>query len=456
MRRDGLPELAIRSFEYYYGQLVAGETGLLPENVIRPVEHLPAYEDLGSDLEELGAQNSARVAVLKLNGGLGTTMGLDKAKSLLPVKGELTFLDLIARQAIQGGYGLLLMNSFSTEADSLRLLERYGELRRDLPISLLQHHVPKVRKIDLAPVECPTAQELEWCPPGHGDLFNALRTRGVLESLLRQGIRYLFVSNADNLTAVLDHRILGYLVRHRIPFLMEVADRTEADRKGGHLAYVRGPRETLVLRESAQCPSEDLPSFQDIRRHKYFNTNNLWIDLEVFSALMAGDREFLRLPLIRNEKTVDPACPDSTPVYQLETAAGAAIAVFPGARAIRVPRSRFAPVKTCGDLLTVRSDYTKLDGDWKVVPHPERDGMPPFVDLDPRYFQFLTDLEARFPDGAPSMVRCRTLRVEGDFIFGSGVVCVGDVLLRNHRPEPVRIPDGAVLEGGCVFSEPAP
>ena len=179
--------------------------------------------------------------------------------------------------------------------------------------------------------------------------------------MLGAGYRYAFVSNADNLGAVIEPAILGYLVENRLPFMMEAADRTIADRKGGHVGRLLNGQ--LILRESAQCPAEEMADFQDIRRHRYFNTNNLWLDLVALKDLLAARGHILGLPMIVNRKTVDPRDSASTPVYQLETAMGSAIGVFPGARAIRVPRSRFAPVKTTDDLLAVRSDAYVLTED---------------------------------------------------------------------------------------------
>jgi UTP--glucose-1-phosphate uridylyltransferase len=430
MMEEELPSLAIAAFEYYYQRLVSGATGLIRESELTPIEHLPDAAQLDTDLAQAGRAALDAVVVLTLNGGLGTSMGLDRAKSLLTVKEGHTFLDITARQALETGYLLVLMNSFATDADSLKALEGYPELRQSFPLSFLQHKVPKIVRSDLSPAEIPDNPDLEWCPPGHGDLFLALQTSGMLEQLLAAGKRYAFVSNSDNLGGVLDPAILGFFISRRLPFLMEVTDRTEADRKGGHLARLRESGR-LVLRESAQCPDEDLPAFQDVSRHRYFNTNNLWLDLEELSRVVSSTR-FLRLPLIRNAKTVDPRDPESIPVYQLETAMGSAISLFEGAEAVRVPRARFAPVKTCNDLLTVRSDATVLTRQWRVEPSPARTlPVPPLVDLDPRFYTLVDDLEARFPKGPPSLVRCRSFVVRGDIRFEARPTLEGDVKFLN-------------------------
>lgn len=445
MRAEGLPDVVVRTFAAQLEQLARGETGLIPEAELEPVESLPDLDALGEETAAVGREALGRTVLVKLNGGLGTGMGLERAKSLLPVKDGLTFLDVIARQARGAGVPLVLMNSFATRDDSLALLAGYPELAGPIPLDFVQHKVPKVERDTLAPAAAPGAPELEWNPPGHGDLYAALVTSGILDALRAGGYRYAFVSNADNLGAVLDERLLGHLVAGRLPFLMEVADRTAADRKGGHLARLRDGR--LVLRESAQCPAEDEAAFQDVARHRFFNTNSIWLDLDALAAALAERDGVLVLPMIRNEKTVDPRDPGSTPVFQLETAIGSAIQVFPGAGAIRVPRTRFAPVKTTNDLLAVRSDAYVLTDDWRVVGNPARTLGTLVVDLDPRFYRLVDQLDARFPAGPPSLVACERLRVRGDVRFGAGVVARADVLVAHDGAGQATVPDGTALAG---------
>ena len=448
MRAEGLPEVFINVFADYYQQLVEGRTGLIPESEIRPIESLPDAETLPARLSEVGQAALSKTAVIKLNGGLGTGMGLEQAKSLLVVKEDLTFLDIIARQAISAGIPLVLMNSFATDSDSRALLdERYPELREHkVPLSFLQHKELKVTQSDLSPAVWPQNPELEWCPPGHGDIYVALVTSGTLDALLDAGYEYAFVANVDNLGAVIDTAILGYFAENKFSFMMEVADRTEMDRKGGHVAGSASDGHFL-LRESAQCPEGDMAAFQDISRHKYFNTNNLWLNLPALKRLLEERNYRLGLPMIRNAKTVDPRDNNSTAVYQLETAMGSAIAVFPGAQALRVPRRRFAPVKTTNDLLAVRSDAYTMTDDFRVVQNPARLTDQVVVTLDPVYFKFITDLNARFPHGAPSLVGCDRLSVQGDFKFGRDVVCTGTVWLVNASDDQVEITDKTWLQG---------
>jgi UTP--glucose-1-phosphate uridylyltransferase len=440
MQREGVPDAAIATFRHYYEQLEAGESGMIPEDAIEPVREL-------TDADELPERDAPldQAVVIKLNGGLGTSMGMDRAKSLLEVKDGLAFLDVIARQvlALREASGarvpLVLMNSFYTRDDSLALLERYDELASDVPFDFVQHKEPKLLVDGLEPVDWPADRSLEWCPPGHGDIYPALLTSGMLELLLERGFRYAFMSNSDNLGAVLDPRILAWIASEELPYVCEVTDRTEADKKGGHIAVLK---ETggLILRETAQTPDADMDAFTDLDRHPYFHVNNLWVDLRALERLLRERDGVMGLPMIVNEKTVDPADSSSPPVYQLETAMGAAIGVFAGARAIRVPRSRFVPVKKTSDLLVLRSDAYVL-GDGARIELAGGRSSAPLVELDDDHFKLLADFHSRFPSGPPSLAQAERLEVVGDVTFGRDVSVRGDVAVEG----PGRVEDGAEL-----------
>jgi len=443
MRGEGLPETAIDTFAHYEELLRQGDQGTLPESELEPLDDVPSADDLPEPDESV----LERAVMLKLNGGLGTSMGMTEAKSLLEVKDGLSFLDIIARQVLhlRESHGaqipLLLMNSFATRDDTLAALERYPELPIEgLSLDFVQGKVPKLLADSLEPVEWDADPSLEWAPPGHGDVFTSLATSGMLDTLLQRGYEYLFLSNSDNLGASLDPRILTWFAREELPFLSEVVDRTEADRKGGHLARRREDG-GLVLRETAQVPDEDQDAFEDIQRHRYFNANNIWVNLRALKSALDERDGVLGLPMIVNKKTVDPRDGSSPEVLQLETAMGAAIGVFDGAAAIHVPRARFAPVKTTSHLLVVRSDAYELADDWTVRLAPGRDDAP-IVELSDD-FKLLPDFEAHFPSGPPSLIDDERLEVEGDVRFGRDVRVRG----RVHVEGPAEIPDGTVLEG---------
>jgi UTP--glucose-1-phosphate uridylyltransferase len=443
MRHEGLPEIAVDTFAHYEELLRQGDEGTLPEAELDSLEDVPGVDALpGADEADL-----ERVVVLKLNGGLGTSMGMTKAKSLVEVKEGHTFLDVIARQVLhlreQHGapIPLLLMNSFATRDDTLAALERYPELALDgLPLDFVQGKVPKLLADGFEPVSWEPDPALEWAPPGHGDVFTSLATSGTLDTLVERGYEYLFMSNSDNLGAVLEPRILSWFAREELPFLSEVVDRTEADRKGGHLAQRREDG-GLVLRETAQVPDEDQDAFEDIQRHRFFNANNIWVSLRALKQALEERDGVLGLPMIVNRKTVDPRDSSSPEVIQLETAMGAAIGVFDGAAAVHVPRARFAPVKTTGHLLVVRSDAYELADDWTVQLAAGRDAAP-IVELSGE-FKLLSDFESRFPAGPPSLIEAERLEVDGDVRFGRDVHVRGRVRVEG----PAEIPDGALLEG---------
>jgi UTP--glucose-1-phosphate uridylyltransferase len=448
MREADQPEEAIRSFRSAYERMVSGESALLPSADLEPAGEIDTLEKLP---EADAGEVLDHVAVLKLNGGLATSMGLRSPKSLVQVREGKTFLDIIIGQtlALRRRYGvrlpLVLMNSEATRAETLRALEAYPELDVGLPLDFLQSMVPKLDADTLEPITWEKSASLEWNPPGHGDVYPALRGSGMLEAMLDQGYRHAMISNADNLGASTDARIPAHMERGDIPFLMEVVTGTEADRKGGHIARRKADGQ-LVLRETAQTPSEDEESFRDYRRWRYYNTNNLWVDLRALKETLDQTGGVLELPLIVNRKTVDPRDSGSPAVIQLESAMGAAIGAVKGGQLLRVPRTRFAPVKTTDDLLVLRSDvYTLSDEDMVVAPVPERVDNLPYVELDSKFYKLLDDFEARFPDGSPSLREAERLIVHGDVTFGAGVRVRGVVEL--EAPEPMRIDAGATLEG---------
>ncbi|WP_406024283.1 UTP--glucose-1-phosphate uridylyltransferase [Nocardioides sp. NBC_00850] len=438
MRDAGVDDVAVQTFAHYYRQLEHGETGMIPEETIEPVD-IPSISDAVVTDEEAHAAIST-TAVIKLNGGLGTSMGMDRAKSLLCVRKGLSFLDVIARQILhmREKYDvrlpLLLMNSFRTSEDSLAALERYQDLPVEgLPLEFLQNREPRLLVDNLTPVEWPKDPELEWCPPGHGDIYTALLDTGLLDLLIEQGYERVFVSNSDNLGAVPDEKVAGWFAKSGAPFAIEAVRRTPSDRKGGHFAR-RKSDGRLILRETAQTLDEDKVALQDLNRHKYCSTNNIWFDLKALKKVLSERDGILGLPLIRNEKTVDPADPKTPKVVQIETAMGAAIEVFQGSQLIEVGRDRFVPVKTTNDLLVLRSDVYDI-GDNFVLDQVA--DVVPFIDLDGDYYKYVANFDERFPEGAPSLRKASSLTVNGDWTFGKGVQVIGAVSLDGADAERV-------------------
>lgn len=450
MRDGGVHPRAIDVFTHYYGELASGATGMIAEADIEPLTDVPGVGTVEVDADQARAA-LAHTSILKLNGGLGTSMGMDRAKSLLPVRPGVSFLDVIvgqvrhARQQYDVALPLLFMNSFRTRNDTLEALAAYPDLEvGDLGLDFLQNREPKLRVDDLSPVRWPADESLEWCPPGHGDLYTALEVSGVLDRLLAAGYRYACISNSDNLGSAPDARIAGWFAACGAPYAAEVCRRTPADVKGGYLVRRRSDGQ-LVLRETAQTRDEDMPAAMDIAKHGYFHTNNLWFDLQVLRRTLDERDGVLGLPLIRNVKNVDPTDPTSPQVYQIETAMGAAVQVFEGATAIEVDRSRFRPVKTTNDLLVLRSDVYDLGTDFVLTDRAEA----PLVDLDGQYYKTIAGFDRRIPH-APSLVGATSFTVTGDWRFEADVTIRGQVELRGDaRPRTAAtgtVYDDVILE----------
>jgi UTP--glucose-1-phosphate uridylyltransferase len=447
MEKKGLHSTVVDTFEYYYKKVVTGETGLIYGRDIVPVSS-DEVEDAENIKEYANAGRKAlkQAIMIKLNGGLGTSMGLTRAKSLLEVKDCKTFLEIILRQAESCKIKLALMNSFSTHDDSCKALSILKPT--DTPLLFLQNTFPKILKKSFAPASWNTNPDLEWNPPGHGDIYSAMYASGVLNRLLQNGIQYAFISNSDNLGATLDESLLGYFSENRFPFMMEVAPRTPADIKGGHIARHRNGR--LILRESAQCPKDELGAFRDIKRYKFFNTNNIWIDLDYLEKIIKKHGA-IKLPMIRNPKTLDPRDENSPKVYQIETAMGAAISLFEGATLIKVPPARFFPVKKCSDLLVVRSDRFTFSPENNLILNPNVCSDMIHIDLDQQYYGKIDLFDERFAEGVPSLIDCESLTVEGDVHFEGNITIKGKVVVKNRGKSKVVIKKRTVIDKDLTF-----
>src|SRR2546423_12242450 len=240
-------------------QLGEQDAGLLPSEVLEPLASLPHLDELPEPSPGQARDVLDRLVIIKLNGGLGTSMGLSGPKSLLEVKPGASFLDVLARQVLalrerhSARLPLVLMNSAITRDPSLTVLRRYENLSvPGVPPDFFQGREPKIGAGDFQPVHWPADPELEWCPPGHGDIYPGLAESGMLDALLGAGLRYAFVSNSDNLGALADVRVAAWLAAEQVPFALEAVRGTPADRKGGHLACYQ---DRLVCGRRRRCPA---------------------------------------------------------------------------------------------------------------------------------------------------------------------------------------------------------
>ena len=445
MRREGLPDIAIETFADYERRLREGEQGTLPESEIEPLDDLPD----AAELPEGGDEALDRVVVLKLNGGLGTSMGMTRAKSLLEVKDGLSFLDIIVRQVLAPARADRRAHAAAAD-EQLRHPGGLAGGARALPgagASTCRSTSSRARCRSCSPTDSsrssgPPNPALEWAPPGHGDVYTSLPPPGCSSELLdaRLPVPLRLQRGQPRRGARAAH---PRLVRARGAAVPVGGDRPHRGATEGR-APGAPPRDGgLVLRETPRRPDEDMDAFQDTTRHRFFNCNTIWLDLRALARRSSERDGVLGLPMIVNRKTVDPTDPSSPAVIQLETAMGAAIDVFEGAAALHVPRSRFAPVKTTNELLALRSDAYVLADDWTVRLAPRARRRRPARRARPRLLQAAARLRGALRGraavaGAASGWRWRAMSLRPRVVVrGLGAPS------RDRR----RIEDGAVLEG---------
>ncbi|MDR3152151.1 MAG: UTP--glucose-1-phosphate uridylyltransferase [Bifidobacteriaceae bacterium] len=360
---EKIDNLHINIFEKYFNKLVAGKNsgeniGYIKEEEIEPIKEVSNYENL---TKKASVRKIAQSVIIKLNGGLATTMGLNQAKVLLPLKdnaqGESrNFLDYIVDSAknIESCEGsletapLIFMNSFRTSSDTLNYLKKFKHLQEQkLPLDFLQSKEPKISAETFYPINWNENPSLEWCPPGHGDLFTCLLATGLLDELLNNDVHYAYISNADNLAAEFDARILDFLISNKLSFLSEVTKKTDADIKGGHIVKYQN---RLVLREFSQISPDDEAEALNPEKHPFINVNSIWVNLDDLKSVLQEKNGFLDLPVIYNLKNVNPSDKTTPQVIQLETAMGAAIKAFDKVGLLEISRTRFKPVKNYDDL----------------------------------------------------------------------------------------------------------
>eukprot|EP01130_Rhizamoeba_saxonica_P010927 TRINITY_DN4512_c0_g1_i1.p1 TRINITY_DN4512_c0_g1~~TRINITY_DN4512_c0_g1_i1.p1 ORF type:complete len:509 (-),score=109.02 TRINITY_DN4512_c0_g1_i1:33-1526(-) len=407
---------------------------------ITPLDEVSVVEDL-----DIKKELASKLVVVKLNGGLGTSMGCVGPKSTIEVRQNQTFLDLIIKQlqylnkTCDSEIPLILMNSFNTHEDTTTLLERYESMDISI-IPFNQSKYPRVNADSLLPTaSTPTDDNEHWYPPGHGDFYPSIYNSGVLDKLLAEGKEYIFLSNVDNLAATVNFDIMAHMVDRDADFIMEVTDKTRSDIKGGTLIEYEGK---IKLLEVAQVPSKHMQEFKSIKKFKVFNTNNLWIKISAIKEVIES-RALNEVEIIRNEKTVN-----GKKVIQLETAAGAAIQFFNNACAVNVPRSRFLPVKSTSDLFIVQSDIYKLHHGSLYMNELRPFPSVPIVKLGDR-FKYVSDYQERI-DGHPHILELDQLTISGDVRLGSDVTLAGTVIIVANDGNHIDIPSNSFLENKVV------
>lgn len=440
MREQGDTDERIKSFsKLYQDYLDQKDTPLVWDHISSPAKDtIISYDSLEDVSPKETKSLLDELAVCRLNGGLGTTMGCVGPKSALEVKNNQSFLDLIVTQVqslndeYKADVPLVLMNSFNTDQDTQKIIRKYNE--RLKIITFKQSQFPRLRKDSLLPLSKDDFGIQAYYPPGHGDFYQSVRQSGALDQLLAEGKRYMYIANADNLGASVDLKILKLLKTSGSPFIMEVTDKTRADVKGGTL--IRTGQNDLRLLEIGQVPREKIEEFKSVKKFNIFNTNNIWIDLiELKKKLESGS---LRLDVIVNQKTVN-----HIPVIHLETAMGSGINNFEGSLAVHVPRIRFVPIKKTDDLLLVQSNLFIIDnGVLRKNPERQFDSLP-LIRLG-EYFQDVEEYQRRF-ESIPDILELDLLTVVGNVVFGKNITLRGNVIVVCEAGE-LQLPDRSLIE----------
>lgn len=396
------------------------------------------YEELSESDHSQSKELLSQLVVCKLNGGLGTSMGCVGPKSALEVRDGKSFLDLIVTQIhklnerFESNVPLVLMNSFNTDQDTRKIINKYDNL---ISIKTFQQNdFPRLRTDSLLPMLKDIHGHAASYPPGHGDFYISLQQSGVLDELIESGKRYMFVSNADNLGASVDLKILNIMKEKNTPFIMEVTPKTRADVKGGTL--VETADSNLELLEIAQVPKRYKEEFKSVKKFKIFNTNNIWVDLIELKKKL--DSNTLNLDVIVNKKTVN-----HIPVIQLETAIGGGINSFENSLAVSVPRVRFLPIKKTNDLLLIQSNLF-IEEDGVLVKNPDRqfEGLP-LIRLG-KHFENIEDYQKRF-ENIPDILELDLLTIVGDVYFNRDITLRGHVILMCDQGE-LNLPERSVIE----------
>ncbi|XP_055373590.1 UTP--glucose-1-phosphate uridylyltransferase isoform X2 [Condylostylus longicornis] len=420
----------------------------LPEEAVKEYNSLKPPKN-----DDAIKQMLDKLIVIKLNGGLGTSMGCHGPKSVIPVRSDLTFLDLTVQQiehlnkTYNSNVPLILMNSFNTDEDTEKIIRKYQGFR--VPIfTFNQSCFPRISRESFLPIakDFNVENDIEaWYPPGHGDFYESFQSSGLLKKFIDEGREYCFLSNVDNLGATVDLNILNKLIGEEknekpIEFVMEVTDKTRADVKGGTLIQFENK---LRLLEIAQVSKEHVDDFKSVKTFKFFNTNNIWANLKAIDRVI--NQKGLNMEIIINNKTLE----NGLRVIQLETAVGAAMKCFDGGIGINVPRSRFLPVKKTSDLLLVMSNLYNLKNGSLVMSPQRMFPSTPLVKLGENHFSKVKEFLGRFAN-IPDIIELDHLTVSGDVTFGRGVSLRGTVIIIANHGDRIDIPAGAILENKIV------
>ena len=422
---DKLPNWMMTWFNRSYEAYLNANQSYL-EGIQSVAHNFVSYDDLPN------SEALPKVAQVKLNGGLGTSMGCSGPKSLVQcdVDGR-CFMDVIVNmhQKSEVASKLIFLNSFNTSVPTVTFLDKnYPDLDY---LEVLQHAFPKINQKTNQPFT--SEDPFFYNPPGHGSVYFDLYHSGVLKQLLTEGIDYLFISNADNIAAYCDLKIASHLKQSNTPFLIELTPKRASDVKGGTIVSSNG----RCLWETAQVSDSQQALFQE---QPVFNTNNIWVHIP--SLIQVIESNSLLLDLILNKKSKN-----GFDFVQLEYAMGSAIQSFDNACAMIVPRSRFFPVKKTNDLLLLLSDVVSFNDDgqlsWDTGKTFDIQCHAPFDSVE-GFFNYLKVV--------PSLKSSDSLSLQGNICFNHHLELKGTVKFSMANNENVEIPSSEKVIENAHFN----
>ncbi|MBF0359835.1 MAG: UTP--glucose-1-phosphate uridylyltransferase [Oligoflexia bacterium] len=454
----------MKAFFHMFFKLIRGEKALISGDDYQQlaINEMLNLKEINSEekkrLKKIGEKllKEGNVVFANLNGGLGTSMGCEGPKSVMEVKNKKSFLDLRIEQikAISKKVGgdskssnllpFALMNSFNTTEDTNRALK--GKISHD---DFEQNMFPRILvtkkgdKTFYSPFKSEVRDADEWNPPGHGDFYAAAYGSGWLDELKKKGVKYIFMANADNLGAIPDSVIVGYIADKRVQILTEVTEKSKADVKGG--GFGRSLRSGRIMNiEVAQVSDKNPKDMKKFESMPSFNTNNMIMEVDALIERMS--KEGVRTSMIVNPKIVE-----GKQVIQLESAIASAIEGFERSVVALVPRDRFLPVKKIGDMIALSSDLFVIAEDGVPRLNPAREVGGGLNDIKIDFGDWKLKDAKESIKGNISLLNAKNVGVKcKNLVIENGVSFANDVVIEQEDSRPVHIVAGTKLDGVVI------
>ena len=332
---------------------------------------------------------NSEFAYFIMAGGVSTSMG-GCAKAIVNAKNNMSFIEIKLNHVrqMQSKYfckiPVILMTSQETDEQIMNHLNSKNLLD---DIDLIKIVQPVTVRFTLNNENLEVAKKSNglpsYVPGGHYDSFILLNE--IKDDLKQKGIKTIFINNIDNLGATIDPVLIGYHVLKKSLFTPEIAKKEKND-KGGTFARISG---NLRLLEGPMVPEDYKDTFSDIKVHKYFNTNLIYIDMDIFDYFDEINSE---VPVFINKKNFD-----GQEVFGFEGAVGLVFGLKNSALLVVDRQKRFLPIKFLSDLWLLRSNFMILDKKTSSVSQMKL--MKPVISLPDSFLSNIDDFENKIADG---------------------------------------------------------